>query len=180
MSLGLESPKYRHPAIRRASWNPDPDNVAGKAVVRQPRKGEIMTVIMIMIMTSASCVNLEASHLSRLSVSSPRLVIPATPESGWAVVNNTGLKPWALVVIFRCPQTLEEDVSSHEMSPSIKTPSEAYDEVQTFFVNVIRALTTYLHVSVYLHIFLFYRKLELNKNVVTSQKMERSLMWMMK
>ena len=79
-------------------------------------------------------------------------------------------------MIFRCPQTLEEDVSSHEMSPSIITPSEAYDEVQTFFVNVIRALTTYLHVSVYLHIFLFYRKLELNKNVVTSQKMERSLM----
>ena len=46
MSLGLESPKYRHPAIRRASWNPDPDNVAGKAVVRQPRKGELMTVMM--------------------------------------------------------------------------------------------------------------------------------------
>lgn len=39
----------------------------------------------IMMMTSASCVNLEASHLSRLSVSSPRLVIPVTPESGWAV-----------------------------------------------------------------------------------------------
>ena len=43
MSISLESPKYRHPAIRRASWNPDADNVAGRAVVRQPRKGELMT-----------------------------------------------------------------------------------------------------------------------------------------
>ena len=35
----LESPKYRHPAIRRASWNPDAENVAGKAFTKQPRKG---------------------------------------------------------------------------------------------------------------------------------------------
>ena len=85
MSLSLESPKYRHPAIRRASWNPDADNVAGKAVVRQPRKGEFMTVMtmMIVMILSASCVNLEASHLTRLSVSSPRLVIPAMSEYGW-------------------------------------------------------------------------------------------------
>ena len=43
MSLSLESPKYRQPAIRRESWNPDADNVAGRAGVRQPRKGELMT-----------------------------------------------------------------------------------------------------------------------------------------
>ena len=49
MSQSLESPKHRHPAIRRASWNPDADNVAGKAVVRQPRKGELMTVMMMMM-----------------------------------------------------------------------------------------------------------------------------------
>ena len=36
-------------------------------------------------------------------------------------------------MIFRCPQAPEEDVLSQEMSPSIKTQSEAHDEVQTFF-----------------------------------------------
>ena len=55
-------------------WDPDSDN-----------DNEMM------IMTSASCVNLEASHLSRLSVSSPRLVIPVTPESGWGSVMHVGL-----------------------------------------------------------------------------------------
>ena len=53
-------------------------------------------------------------------------------------------------MIFRCPQTPEEDVSSHEMSPSIKTPSEAYDEVQTFFVNVIGALTICMYPFTYI------------------------------
>ena len=34
-----ESPRCLHPAIRRASWNPDAGSVAGKACVKQPRKG---------------------------------------------------------------------------------------------------------------------------------------------
>ena len=42
----------------------------------------MMIIMMIMMMMSASCVNLEASHLSRLSVSSSRLVIPAMSEAG--------------------------------------------------------------------------------------------------
>ena len=99
MSLGLESPslpRSRHPAIRRASWNPDAESVAGRAAVRQPRKGELMTMAMMMMMMimlpPASCVNLEASHLSRLSLSSsclpPPLPGPEEDNSLFGSSNN--------------------------------------------------------------------------------------------
>ena len=40
----MEGQKYQHPAIRRASWNPEvAENVAGK-LMPKPRKGKTMII----------------------------------------------------------------------------------------------------------------------------------------
>ena len=73
--------------------------------------------------------------------------------------------------IFRCPQTPEEEeTSTNGMSANIKTHTDAHhDEVKRHSKWSFSDCTC-----------VYFRKRKLNKNVMTSQKMERSLIWMMR
>ena len=55
----MNGQKYKHPGIRRASWNPEvAENVAGR-LIPKPRKGQFIKLLLSQYKSPVSCASLD-------------------------------------------------------------------------------------------------------------------------